>query len=99
MIDKYFVFDQIEGEMSLFVTEEQAKKEAERILSKYRDHASGDGWPGNMDGLVGWGKIKETTQESMCKDIEDYTAEEWEEMGFSSDFDKIYDYELKKIKE
>ena len=91
---KYFAFDQYNGDYEFYDTEEEAKKAAEGFLQYYADDASIDGWPEDLTDSIGYGKVISTTRAEVTADRKDFTDEEWEDEGYSLDFNKIVDYEL-----
>ena len=95
---KWFTFDRENGDYEFFETEGEAIKKAEELLSYYREEATQDGWPETLEGNVGYGEI---IAQSVGKEIanrKDHTDEEWEEEGYSLDFDKIVEFNLEVIK-
>ena len=91
---RYFAYDQYNGEYEFYDTEEEAKKAAEAFLQYYADDASGDGWPDDLTGSIGYGKVVSETEEEVTAEKKDFSDEEWEEEGYNLDFDKIVDYKL-----
>ena len=94
----WFAFDDINGNHEYYDTEEEAKKVAERFLEGYTDAASSDGWPEDFEGAIGYGKITMQTKEKVVAEKKDYTDEEWEEKGYSLDFDRIVGYKIEEVK-
>jgi len=96
---KFFAFDLINGDHDFFETQEEAKVAAEKFLAYYKDNASQDGWPEDISFSIGWGEIKEVVgEEKIIAEKKNFTDEEWEEEGYSSDWDKIVNFELEPIK-
>jgi len=91
---KYFAYDRYNGEYAFFKTEQEAREAAERYLGYYAEYAASDGWPEDLSNSIGYGRIIATTVEKIITDKKDFTDEEWEEEGYSSDWDKIVDYSL-----
>lgn len=95
-MSKYFTYNNNDGEYEFFDTEKEAITWCEEIINDiFGDEFSEE----DINGQIGWGEIK---QESFCDIIakkEDFTTEEWEEKGYSSDYDFIANGILKDIKE
>ena len=94
----YFSFDRFEGEYDFHETEKEAKESAENYLQTWRDEATDDGWPEDMENYIGYGKLFGISKETYRHDKKDFTEEEWEDKGYSSDFDFVVDYEIKEQK-
>ncbi len=91
---KWFAFDRINGDFDLFNTESEAKACAAANLEIYQDMSSDDGWPEGMEGAVGYGPIKSSTQYTITAERADYTAEDWAEEGYGEDWEHIAKCEL-----
>ena len=93
------LFGLANGDHDFFETQEEAKSAAEKFLAYYKDNASQDGWNEDMAFSIGWGEIKEIVgEEKVIADKKDFTDEEWENEGYSSDWDKIIDFKLEELK-
>jgi len=75
-------------------TLEAAIESADKSLEWYKEGAF-EGWSEAVGG-VHYGKILGRASESLRKDRDDYTPEEWGDMGYSDEWDTILDYELSK---
>lgn len=94
---KWFAYDRVNGDYEIFETEAEAIEAAEKFLKYYREEATQDGWPEDLEGNVGYGEIKVHTVSNEIANKKDYTDEEWEEEGYSLDFDKIVEFDLEEI--
>ena len=92
MKKKYFAFDEVNGEHYQFESAIDAKEWVACALEFYRNEACDDGWPEGIEGSIGWGKIEEIVVETKRVSRKDFTPEEWEDMGYSDDWDYISDY-------
>ena len=77
----FFSYDLQNGEFLLHATEEEARTEAQGSIEYYRDEATDDGWPDDMTGTIGYGKLIQEVVTTNELKKSDYTEEEWEDMG------------------
>jgi hypothetical protein len=93
----HFSFDEGNGDFTLHETLEKAKIEADKALDFYRDQSCDDGWPGPIEGSIGYGTLSGICVLAWSKKKEDFTEEEWEGSGLNGDFDVFCDYQIKEI--
>ena len=96
-MNKYYSFDRIEGDFKLHETREEAKASTEKSLQLWREEAINDGWPEFMGYMIGYGKTIGLSTQTIEAEKKDYTDEEWEDLGYSLDFERIGDYQIKEI--
>lgn len=92
MKDKWFTFDEPEWDFTLWDSEEEAKKEAEKILEHYRGEASDGGWPEEEE-FVMWGQVKGWNTKCDVETKATYEAD-GEEWPYDPDFDEVYNMKL-----
>lgn len=93
---RYFSWDFDGDGFQFWETAEEAKADAEAALQLYRDDASTDGWPEDIETLVLWGEIKERPWRGKAETRAAYEAD-GEEWPYSDAFDEVYDLQLKPV--
>ncbi len=89
-------FDIENGDYELYETEKEARETAEKFLEIYREESSSEGWPEDLEGRIGYCKV---IADTVCKVVakkENFTDDEWVEAGYSLEFARILDFDLKK---
>lgn len=94
MAAKWIVFDSENNVFDLCDSKVEAYKIADDLLNDLREEACENGWPGNVSETIGVGKIDGILKQTMSKNREDFTDEEWEEIGYSIKFAEIVDYDF-----
>lgn len=95
----YIAYDLIDFDVTICKTEEEAREFCEGRLKWQADYAEREGWPSDMEGAIGYGKIICSIHKKLIADRKHYTDEEWADEGYSDEWDEIVDYELTKTKE
>ena len=95
---RWIAFDLFENDFEMVETEERARVIAGRWLDDYRHDASSDGWPEEMEGVIGCAQIRVATVGTKRETQEEYKAngEEW---PYSDQWDVICDYDFVEIEQ
>ncbi len=95
---RWIAFDLFEHDFEMVEDEKRARAIAERWLDDYRQDAPSDGWPEDMEGLIGCAQVRTATVETKCETQEEYKARD-EEWPYLDQWDAIYDYGFVEIEQ
>ncbi len=90
---RFFSYAYDEDGFQRWDTAEEAEAAAKTARDAYRDDASGDGWPENIEQLVMWGEVKEAPVIGKRETKAEYEAD-GEEWPYDNAWDEIYDVQL-----
>ena len=95
----YIVYDLEDRDFDFVESEQEARDLANDWLNAYRDNALADGWPEGFHAAIGYSQV--VAHIVCCNEIirDDYTKDQWAEMGYNSDFDTICDFTLQPVEE
>lgn len=90
-MSKYFSFYPEENEFETHDTLQQAKDSAEKSLEFESENAHEYGWSESVTDIC-YGEILGSPTECMRQNRKDFTQEEWDEMGYSNEWDTVVNY-------